>query len=181
MQKGIVSDAIIVSGGVSKGDYDLVRAAIENMGRVVLSGVKITPGKPFSFGLVRRNFCNDFKRFIPVFALAGNPTACMSNLVLFVRPAILKMRGFKNVNPPVVKAVMEDSIPAKKGTRSFIWVKLECSNGQYHAEVTGSQKRGVLISVAMAEGLAVVPEDTTINKGDIVEVIVLNWHDDKVL
>jgi molybdopterin molybdotransferase len=177
IQRGLSADAIVSSGGVSRGDYDLIRDVVAKSGRVLFSGVKISPGEPFSFGVVDKPRLEKQSKVIPFFALAGNPTACILNFELFVRPAMLKMRGFQQVSHPVVESVMEDILENKKDVQKYIWVKLEKQRNNYLAKIAGSQKRGVLTSVARANGLAVVPANTTIKKGDIVTVMLLTWQE----
>jgi molybdopterin molybdotransferase len=176
IKKGMIADAFISSGGVSQGDFDLVRDIIGKTGKVLFSGVNISPGKPFSFGMIERIPQGDWRLLLPFFALAGNPTACMLNFELFVRPAILKMRGYREPSHPKVQARMEEPVANKKAIQSFIWVKLEKQEGKYMARLAGVQKRGALTSVTNADGLAIFPENTAINKGDNVKVMILSWR-----
>jgi molybdopterin molybdotransferase len=174
IEKGLTADAIVSSGGVSRGDYDLIRDVIAKTGRVIFSGVNISPGEPFSFGLLERP--PQANQSIPFFALAGNPTACLLNFELFVRPAILKMRGFRQLSPQTVEALAEDTLENQRVSQKYLWVKLECRGDKYWAQVVGSQKRGALASVSSADGLAVIPANTSINKGNRVTVLTLDWH-----
>lgn len=175
IQKGMTADAIVSSGGVSKGDYDLIRDIITKTGRIVFSGVRISPGTPFSFGMVDSS--SQKSKRVPFFALAGNPTACMLNFELFVRPAILKMRGLQEFGHNLVEAVISEPVSNKKELQSFIWIKLEREGDEYRAKLAGAQKRGVLTSVTNADGLAIIPENTNFRVGETVKVIMLNWHE----
>ena len=180
LKKGMIADAIISSGGVSQGDFDLVRDIIGQNGQVLFSGVRISPGKPFSFGMITRIPQGDRSQLIPFFALAGNPTACLLNFELFVRPAIQKMRGYRELSRTKVQARMEEPVINKKTAHSFLWVQLERKDEKYFARLTGVQKRGALISLTKADGLAIIPENTTVHEEEIVDVMPLNWHGDSV-
>ncbi|MDD5700976.1 MAG: molybdopterin molybdotransferase MoeA [Dehalococcoidales bacterium] len=181
LKKGMTADAIISSGGVSQGDFDLVRDIIGQNGQVLFSGVRISPGKPFSFGMIERVPQGDLSQLIPFFALAGNPTACLLNFELFARPAILKMRGYRELNRPKVQARMKEPVINKKTANSFLWVKLERKDEKYLASLAGDQKRGVLISVTKADGLAIIPENSIVSKDEIVDVMPLHWHGEPFL
>ena len=116
---------------------------------------------------------------MPHLGLAGNSVSCMVNYELFVRPAILKMMGKKNLAKPSIAAVMEEGISNNDGRRIFARVIVEKRDGRYYARLTGPQGSGILTSMALANGLAVVPEDQArVNKGDILQVLMLDWCQD---
>jgi molybdopterin molybdotransferase len=100
----------------------------------------------------------------------------MVTFELFVRPAILKMMGRKDLAKPSVKAVIRDSIVNNDGRRIFARVVVEERDGQYFARLTGPQGSGILSSMSLANGLAVIPENRAgVAAGDTVQVMMLDW------
>ncbi len=169
------ADMVITSGGVSLGDYDVVRKVLAKEGEIVFWRVREKPGKPLAFGVLR----GKGGRNIPLFALAGNPVSAMVNFELFARPAILKMMGKKNLAKPIVEAVVEDAIENTDGRRVFTRAIVEKRGGQYFARLTGPQGSGILTSMALANGLVIVPEDKPgVKRGDLVKVMMLDWGEE---
>jgi molybdopterin molybdotransferase len=179
LSSGREADILITSGGVSLGDYDVVREVLAKEGEIVFWRVREKPGKPLVFGMVKgRNKVGEAKS-IPFFGLAGNPVSAMINFELFVRPAILKMMGRKNLSKPTVSAVVEDAIENTDGRRVFTRVMVEKRGGRYFARLTGPQGSGILTSMVLANGLAIVPEDEPgVKPGDLVEVMMLDWSEE---
>jgi len=176
LRRGFEADMVLTSGGVSLGDYDVVRQVLAREGEIVFWRVREKPGKPLVFGLLKGW---GGAKGIPFFGLAGNPVSAMVNFELFVRPAILKMMGRRNLDKPTVKAVMEDAIANTDGRRVFTRVTVEKRGGGYVARLTGPQGSGILTSMALANGLAIVPEDKPgVKPGDEVEVMMLDWGED---
>jgi molybdopterin molybdotransferase len=173
------ADIVITSGGVSLGDYDVVREVLEKEGKIVFWRVREKPGKPLVFGLLKGRSKGGKVKNIPFFGLAGNPVSAMVNFELFVRPAILKMMGRKNLIKPTVQAVVEDAIENTDGRRVFTRVMVAKRGGGYFARLTGPQGSGILTSMALANGLAIVPEDKPgVKPGDVVEVMMLDWNEE---
>lgn len=173
---GQEADVIVTSGGVSLGDYDVVREVLAKEGEIIFWRVREKPGKPVIFGVIKG--VSKGKK-IPFFGLAGNPVSAMVNFELFVRPAILKMMGRKNLAKPTVKAVVEDAIVNNDGRRVFTRVMVEKRGEEYFARLTGPQGSGILTSMALANGLAIIPEDEPgVKPGDVVEVMMLDWSED---
>ena len=173
---GQEADVIVTSGGVSLGDYDVVREVLAKEGEIIFWRVREKPGKPVIFGVIKG--VSKGKK-IPFFGLAGNPVSAMVNFELFVRPAILKMMGRKNLAKPTVRAVVEDAIVNNDGRRVFTRVMVEKRGEEYFARLTGPQGSGILTSMALANGLAIIPEDEPgVKPGDVVEVMMLDWSED---
>jgi molybdopterin molybdotransferase len=173
------ADLLITIGGVSMGDYDVVKDVLSRQGEIVFWKVRIKPGKPLAFGVIHRTGDHYSKRDLPHLGLAGNSVSCMVNYELFVRPAILKMMGKKNLAKPSIHAIMEDSITNKDGRRVFARVIVEYRNDKYHARLTGPQGSHILTSMSSANGLAVIPEDVNIvRNGDILQILMLDWIQD---
>ncbi len=172
------ADMVITSGGVSVGDYDMVREVLAKKGEIIFWRVRERPGKPLVFGMLRGKGKGGGVRNIPLFGLAGNPVSAMINFELFARPAILKMMGRKNLVKPTVEAVVADDIENADGRRIFARAIVEKRGGQYFAQLTGPQGPGILTSMALANGLVVVPEDKPrVKRGDLVKVMMLDWSE----
>jgi len=170
LRAGLEADMLVTSGGVSMGDYDIVRDVLAKEGELVFWGVRQRPGKPLAFGLIKK---------IPFFGLAGNPVSAMINFELFVRPAMLKMMGRQNLAKPVIAATIEEPITNSDGRRIFARAVVQKRDGAYFARLTGNQSSGVLTSMVIANGLVIVPEDKPgIKKGDSVQVIMLDWGEE---
>jgi molybdopterin molybdotransferase len=173
---GLDADLLITIGGVSMGDYDVVKNVLAKQGEIVFWKVRSKPGKPLAFGTLRRTGKNVADQNMPHLGLAGNAVSSMVNYELFVRPAILKMMGKQNLAKPTIEAVIEDNILNDDGRRVFARVIVEKRDGQYYARLTGPQGSGILTSMALANGLAIVPEDKTqVKKGDRLKVMMLDW------
>ena len=167
MQDGLASaDVLIVSGGVSVGDYDLVKDALEELGMdMKFWKVAMKPGKPLIFGAIDKK---------PVFGVPGNPVSSMISFEQFVRPALLKMSGRTRLKKPIVRAILDQEIHNEPGRKHFVRAWVELVDGKYHATDTGPQGSGILRSMTLANGLIIVPEDATlIEAGTEVDVQLL--------
>jgi molybdopterin molybdotransferase len=161
------------------GDYDVVKNVLEKQGDMVFWKVRTKPGKPLAFGTIKRIDTVGKSQDLPHLGLAGNSVSCMVNYELFARPAILKMMGKTRLAKPTVDAVMQNEIPNEDSRRVFARVIVEKQNDKFYARLTGPQGSGILTSMVMANGLAVVPEDRLmINRGEIVQVLMLDWKQD---
>ena len=159
------ADVLVSSAGVSVGDLDLVRAALEKLGAELhLWRVSMRPGKPITFGSLHGR---------PLFGLPGNPVSAMVTFELFVRPALRKMLGHAVLDRPRIMARAAQPIPNPGQRRGYLRVTLSPEGDQYAARLTGEQGSAILRSMVLADGFAVVPGDTVIEKGEGVEVIVL--------
>lgn len=174
LRQGLDSDLLITSGGVSKGDYDIVKDVLETEGDISFWTVRIKPGKPLAFGTLK----NDNGRNVPHLGLPGNPVSSMIIFEVFARPAILKMLGRKNWVRPVIKATIEDSIVNVDGRRIFARAIVRKQKDKYFARLTGAQGSGILTSMVKANGLAIVPETTKeVKSGSVIDVIILDWDE----
>ena len=143
-------DLFVTSGGVSVGDYDMVKDVLGKLGEMNFWKVAMRPGKPQAFGHIRGK---------PLFGLPGNPVSVMVSFEQFVRPALLKMMGRSSLFRPQVTAVLDAPMGRKKGRTEFIRVIVEWRDGRYRARPTGPQGSGILKSMVLGNGLAVLPED----------------------
>jgi molybdopterin molybdotransferase len=179
INQGLDADLLITIGGVSMGDYDVVKNVLAKQGEIVFWKVRSKPGKPLAFGAIRRAGKGPSDKALPHLGLAGNAVSSMVNYELFVRPAILKMMGKQNLSKPMIEAVIEDNIKNDDGRRIFSRVIVEMKDGQYRARLTGNQGSGVLTSMTLANGFAIVPEDKElVKKGDKLKVMMLDWCQD---
>ena len=166
LRRGLDSDAdaLIVSGGVSVGPYDVVKTAIETIGRIDLWRVAVQPGKPFAFGTADRPGGG---APVLLFGLPGNPVSSAVTFELFVRPAIRKLAGRRHLLRPVDRAVLADAVSKSHGRRAFMRVEIERDEqgmpvrddrGRIHARLAGGQGSHVISALAAADALAVIPE-----------------------
>ncbi len=178
LQQGLDADMLITTGGVSMGDYDVVKDVLAKEGEVVFWKVRMKPGKPLVFGRIKGVTKTGIARSILHLGLPGNPVSAMITFELFTRPAILKMLGKKNLAKPTIEAVIEEPIINEDGYRIFARAIVEKRDGQYFARLTGHQGSGILTSMTLANGLVIVPEDKPeVKKGDIVQVMMLDWNE----
>ena len=174
--EGVDADMLITSAGVSKGDYDIVKDVLAQEGEIAFWMVKMKPARPLAFGLLKTRDTAGRMRHVPHLGLPGNPVSSMIAFEQFGRPALLKMQGKKDLDKPTVDAVMEDSIVNTDGRRIFARAVVSRRNGRYYARTTGPQGSGILTSMSLANGLAIVPEDVdAVGEGDVVKVQMLDW------
>ncbi len=179
INQGLDADMLITIGGVSMGDYDVVKNVLQKQGEIVFWKIRSKPGKPLAFGTIKRSGPDKASDDLPHLGLAGNAVSSMVNYELFVRPAILKMMGKTNLAKPSVEAIMEDGIKNDDGRRVFARVVVQKREGTYYAKLTGPQGSGILRSMALANGLAIVPEDKEkVVKGDKLQIMMLDWSQD---
>ena len=159
------ADVLVTSAGVSVGELDLVREALERSGAELhLWKVSMRPGKPITFGTHAGR---------PVFGLPGNPVSAMVTFELFVRPALRRMAGADSVDRPRLRVPALEMIANPGLRRGYLRVTLTPDTGGYGARLTGDQGSAILRSMVLADGLAVVAPDTTIAAGEPVDVILL--------
>jgi len=159
------ADFIITSGGVSVGDFDLVKQVLAGEGEMHFWSLNIKPGRPLAFGVISG---------VPLLGLPGNPVAAMISTELFARPALLKMQGFTKWSRPTVRARLTQPIARKDGRRHYLRVRLQETEAGYEATLTGDQGSGILQSLVQADGLAVIPEEAdSLPAGTEVQVVLL--------
>ncbi len=158
------ADMIITSGGVSVGDFDLVKQVLAAEGEMHFWSLNMKPGRPLAFGVVGG---------VPLLGLPGNPVAALVSVELFARPALLKMQGFTSWPRPRVRARLKEPITRKDGRRHYLRVRLRETGAGYEAALTGDQGSGILNSLVQADGLAIIPEEThSLPAGAEVEVLL---------
>ena len=178
LRQGLDADMLITSGGVSAGDYDMVKDVLAKEGEISFWSVRMKPGKPLAFGTLRGVDQKGAARKIPHLGLPGNPVSSMVTFELFARPAILKMMGKKNLAKPTVEAVLEEPVINTDGRRVYLRAIVEKRENKYFARLTGPQGSGILTSMSRANGLVVVPEDRSeVKAGEVVQTIMLDWDE----
>ncbi len=157
-------DAIIVSGGVSVGPFDVVKTAIERIGRMDLWRVAVQPGKPFAFGTAPRPGGG---APVLLFGLPGNPVSGFVTFELFVRPALRRLAGRRALLRAADRAVLLEPVSKSHGRRAFLRVVSDRDDagtpnrdeaGRVKVRLAGGQGSHVLSALAMADALAVIPE-----------------------
>ena len=159
IKKGLNTDMLLVSGGISVGDYDLVKDVLKGLGtEMKFWKVAMRPGKPLAFGMMQG---------VPVFGLPGNPVSSMVSFEIFVRPAILKMLGQELDDRKEAEAVLEEDIRKKKGFKYFLRAHTRWQQGRYLTKTTGPQGSAILKSFVLANSLIVLPEEKEyVKKGE---------------
>ncbi|MCW8963425.1 MAG: molybdopterin molybdotransferase MoeA [Gammaproteobacteria bacterium] len=157
------ADLVITSGGVSVGEEDHVRIALEQLGKLNMWRIAMKPGKPLAFGHVGDT---------PFIGLPGNPVSAFVTFCLFVSPFIKKMQGMTRVLPASlqIKSAFDWPRPGKR--LEFLRARLsQDGSGNTQAELFGHQGSGVLTSTSWADGLVIVPIGATVSPGDSVEYL----------
>jgi molybdenum cofactor synthesis domain-containing protein len=159
-------DAVITSGGVSVGDYDVVKAVLDRLGVLQWWQVSIKPAKPFAFGLLRG---------VPLFGLPGNPVSSHVSFELFARPALRRMSGHTELQRRQVDAVAANAMPRRAdGKLHLDRVVVRYEDGHYVAERSAEQASNALAAMAIANGLALLPDGAGAEAGDTVRVMLLD-------
>ena len=158
-QAAKVADIVITTGGVSVGEEDHIKPAIEHLGSLDLWKVKMKPGKPLAFGNIKG---------VPFIGLPGNPVSAFATFMLFARPYLLSMQGQTNQLPSPVWLPANFEWNKTSFRREFARAKLTNQAQKTWVEIHPNQSSGVLSSVVWADGFVVIPEDTAIKKGDLV-------------
>jgi molybdopterin molybdotransferase len=161
------ADLFVTSGGVSVGDFDVVKQVLAAEGEIAFWRVRMKPGKPLAFGAIQG---------VPLLGLPGNPVSALMSFELFGRPALLKMQGKTRLAKPTIEAILVDEIKRKDDRRHYVRVTLETRGGETFARLTGDQGSGILLSMVRADGIAIIPEDwKRVEAGTRVRVMMPDW------
>jgi molybdopterin molybdotransferase len=152
-------DIIVTSGGVSVGDADYVKPAVEAEGSLLMWRISMKPGRPLAFGKVGRS------AFI---GLPGNPVSSFVTFLIFVRPFLLKTQGHTDTAPRAIAARADFDWPEPDARREFLRVKWNAQGG---LDLYPTQDSAVLTSTAWADGLVDNPAGAAIGKGDTVRFL----------
>jgi molybdenum cofactor synthesis domain-containing protein len=168
----LTCDAIVSSGGVSMGDYDVVKAVLSRIADMRWMQIAIKPAKPFAFGLLDAG-----RGPVPVFGLPGNPVSSLVSYELLARPALRQMAGHRSgLLRPGVRAVADEPLRRRPdGKVHFQRVRAAFhDDGRVHVRSTGEQGSHQLAAAARANALAVLPDGDTVPAGAEVEVLLLD-------
>src|SRR3989338_466350 len=165
IQKGLKKDILILSGGVSMGEYDLVGGVLRDLGvKIFFEKVALRPGKPTVFGMKGDKL---------IFALPGNPVSTFVTFELFVKPCIKKMMGFTSYGHPILQAELEKDIKIKKKRREYRPALLRQEDFRWKVSLVDWHGSGDLFSITRANCLLIIRESVEkLNAGDTVEVML---------
>lgn len=161
------SDLVITTGGVSVGDFDLVKDIMAEQGAINFWRINMRPGKPVAFGHIGA---------VPLLGLPGNPVSAAVTFELFGRPVIRKMLGHTRLQRPMIEVVVEDGASERVQRRHYVRAHVEWRDGRYVARTTGNQGSNILTSLLGANAFVVVPEGgTVIRPGETAQAMMLDW------
>ncbi len=165
--QGLTADILVLSGGVSMGDYDFTKVVFRELGADMnFWKLAIRPGQPLAFGKILGKLA---------FGLPGNPVSSMVTFEQLVRPAILKMSGHRNYGRPIVQAIFQEKFSKRPDRRHFLRGVLTQEEGVFKVRTTGAQGSGILTSMVKANCLIDIPvEVERVNRGDLVSVQLLS-------
>jgi molybdopterin molybdotransferase len=161
-------DLIVTSGGVSLGDYDMVKDVLRAEGEIAIWQVRMKPGKPLAFG----HFGST-----PLIGLPGNPVAAAVSFEQFGRAAILKMLGRKDLEIPTVLATLTERIDNRGHRRHYVRACIKGGTDEgFAVQTAGEQGAGVLSSLARANGLLIIPEELEVAEPNMrLPVQMIDW------
>jgi molybdopterin molybdotransferase len=167
------ADLLITSGGVSMGDFDVVKHVLRSEGSIDFWSIDLRPGKPLAFGRVRG---------IPILGLPGNPVSSLVTFELFVRPALLRLAGHRRLQKVELRAVALEPIKNSSGRENFMRGIVERRDSpedggpEWAVRLTGEQGSNHVTSMARANALVRVPKSQRlVSPGETVRVLMLDW------
>ncbi len=160
------ADVVMTSGGVSVGDADYIKLALDKLGQIDFWRINIRPGRPLAFGQINNK---------PFFGLPGNPVAVMVSFINFVEPALRKMQGEQGWKPLKVNAIATENLRSRQGRTEFSRGIYELDDtGRLTVRTTGKQGSGILRSMSEANCLIEIsPAIDTVKAGESVTIIPL--------
>jgi molybdopterin molybdotransferase len=160
-------DAIVTSGGVSMGDYDVVKAVLGRIADMHWMQIAIKPAKPFAFGKLNGT---------PIFGLPGNPVSSFVSFELFARPALRKMAGHAQPQRPAINVTAAAPFKRKPdGKEHFARAVVAANNGVLTAAPVSAQGSHQLAATALANALVILPDGNSIESGDSVQALLLSF------
>ncbi|MGZ8606298.1 MAG: molybdopterin molybdotransferase MoeA [Actinomycetota bacterium] len=166
----VQADAFISSGGVSVGERDVVKAAFFKRGELDFYKVAMQPGMPQGFGHIEGK---------PFFGLPGNPVSVFVSFEIFIRPALRKMMGRRQIFRPEITARLDADVSGPVGKTQFARVRVKRTKQGWIATPTGGRGSNLIATVSRANGLAIVPASIeTATAGSQVKVIVFRSSED---
>jgi molybdopterin molybdotransferase len=163
-------DLILTSGGVSVGDFDLVKDIMAEQGQINFWRINMRPGKPVAFGQIGG---------VPLLGLPGNPVSAAVTFELFGRPVIRKLAGHTRLLRPIIDVIVEDGISERVSRRHYVRARVEMREGRFTAHTTGNQGSNITTSLLNANALLIVPEGgTQIQPGETGKAMMLDWPEE---
>ncbi len=160
-------DLILTSGGVSVGDFDLVKDILQEQGEMHFWRINMRPGKPVAFGHIGH---------VPLLGLPGNPVSTAVTFTLFGRPLLRKLHGHIYLFKPQIPVTVTDGIQEQAMRRHYVRAHVSWYNDHFIAHTTGNQGSHIMTSLLNANALLVVPEGgVTILPGGPAQAIMLDW------
>src|SRR5438874_5702636 len=168
--EAVTYDLILTSGGVSVGDFDLVKNIMQEQGQINFWRINMRPGKPVAFGHIGS---------VPLLGLPGNPVSAAVTFELFGRPVIRKMMGHTRLVRPQVDVIVEDGVSDRAMRRHYVRARVEWRDGHFVAHTTGNQGSNIMTSLLNANALVIVPEGgVEVRPGDIAKAMMLDWPEE---
>ena len=162
------ADLVVTSGGVSMGDFDVVKEALSPLRTVWFGPVAMQPGKPQGFGVVGEDDT-------PIFTLPGNPVSAYISFEMFVLPALRRLMGKRPYSRPPVRARLTHGVSSPEGRRQFLRASYELGRGGPTVSPVGGPGSHLVGELANANALVIVPEEqTSVEAGEMVQVLPLD-------
>jgi molybdopterin molybdotransferase len=163
----ITHDLILTSGGVSVGEFDLVKNIMQEQGEINFWRINMRPGKPVAFGHIKG---------VPLLGLPGNPVSSAVTFELFGRPVIRKMQGHTRLVKPQIEVVVEDGVGERAMRRHYVRAHVEWRDGRFVARTTGNQGSNITTSLLNANAFVIVPEGgAEVRPGETARAMMLDW------
>jgi molybdopterin molybdotransferase len=160
-------DLILTSGGVSVGDFDLVKKIMQEQGNIDFWRINMRPGKPVAFGYIGE---------APLLGLPGNPVSTAVTFELFGRPLIRKMLGHARLLKPQIEVIVKDGVSDRAMRRHYVRAQVTWQDGRFIAQTTGNQGSHMMTSLLNANAFVIVPEGgVVIHPGDTAKAMMLGW------
>jgi molybdopterin molybdotransferase len=162
---------VLVSGGVSMGEFDLVGEALRDAGcRSVFERVAIQPGKPLFFGRIDRGPCGTL-----VFGLPGNPVSTVVDFLVFARPALRRIAGACDGSDPVLPARLEAAVTRRPGRRAYLPARLSGMGDELSIRLLPSMGSADIVALSRGNALAIIPEDVgRLEAGSMVSALPMD-------
>jgi len=165
LAEALAFDVVLSTGGVSVGQFDHVKVVLDELGlRQLFHGVAQKPGRPLKYGTIGGR---------PVFGLPGNPVSTMVCFYLYVRPALRRMTGRRDIGLPRILARCANDIQKANNLTEFVRVTIVRRDGEAYAAPTGNQSSGVLSSLSRAHGLLIGPAGERVLKAGSQATVLL--------
>lgn len=166
------NDLIITSGGVSVGDFDLVKNIMAEQGQINFWRIDMRPGKPVAFGHIGS---------LPLLGLPGNPVSAAVTFELFGRPVLRKMLGHTRLQRPQIEVIVEDGVRERATRRHYVRAHVEWHTGHFVARTTGNQGSNIMTSLLSANALLIIPPGgAEVKPGETAQALMLDWPEIEV-